>query len=68
MKTTADLTATSNLEQVIAAARGIPATALSLPEKNTRLNPTLRFQRMAQLVKFWHQTARQASTQTSKES
>ena len=68
MKTTTDSTDLPNLEQVIAAARGIPAAALKLPEENTALNPALRFQRMAQLVRFWHQSAQRESTQVSKDS
>lgn len=55
-----ELAATPNLEQIVAAARGIPATVLSAPEQHpaARLSAAVRFQYLARVVRFWHQAER----------
>ena len=47
-----ELAATPNLEQIVAAARGIPATVLNTPEQHpaARLSAAVRFQYLARVV------------------
>jgi len=57
MRRQSKFSATPDLEQIIAAARGIPVTALAAPRQSPaeRLSTALRFQYLARVVRFWYQ-------------
>ena len=57
MRRQSRFSATPDLEQIIAAARGIPVTALAVPRQSAagRLSTVLRFEYLARVVRFWYQ-------------